>query len=184
LHAVGVVVEGECPPARPPRRACATLVSASWAVRKTASAASEGSRRGSPLISRRALDPMRADFLDQGLRSCPGRGPSRRARGLDRGARLVQPPPPRGGGRGPIAAITSESTSRSRASSRAPLELDRERRERVGEHVVELAGDPAALVEGCRLVARQSRPLLLLEQFARLDLALLAQPQQVGRSRT
>ncbi len=60
-----------------------------------------------------------------------------------------------------------------------PLELHRERRERVGEHVVELARDPAALVERRRLVARQPRPLLLVEQFLRLDLVVLAQPQQV-----
>ena len=61
-----------------------------------------------------------------------------------------------------------------------PLELHRERRERVGEDVVELPRDPAALVERRRLVARQPRPLLLLEQCLRLDLVVLGEPQQVS----
>jgi hypothetical protein len=61
-----------------------------------------------------------------------------------------------------------------------PLELHRECRERVGEDVVKLTRDPPALVERRRLVARQPRPLLLVEQRLRLDLVVLAQPHKVA----
>jgi hypothetical protein len=45
---------------------------------------------------------------------------------------------------------------------------------------VKLPGDPPALVERRRLVARETRPLLLVEQFLRLDLVVLAQPHKVA----
>ena len=153
-------------------------MSASWAVRKTASAASEGRPPRLAADLQRALDPVGAHVLDQVLE--PVRSGDRvAAQRFDRRPRLVE-------SRGGVAVGAADrgdhlgvdvAVERQQAGA---LELHRERRERVGEDVVELARDPAALVERRRLVARQPRPLLLVEQFLRLDLVVLAEPQQVA----
>jgi hypothetical protein len=96
----------------------------------------------------------------------------------DRRPRLVEP-------RGGVAVSALDRSDDSgigvAISGQQPrrLELDRERRQRVGEHVVQITRDPAALGERRRLGPRGARPLLLLNQLPRLLLMPLAQAHQV-----
>ena len=138
-------------------------MTASCAIRRSASAGSAASGRGAPVVtSVAATAEVRAVLRQQATERVGQRHRCTAKRG-DRAARFGQPVAGQSPGAPHLDQAPSEVATLVQQHF-GGFERDRERRQRVGEHVVHLSRDPQALVERRGAGALLAAALLLRQQ--------------------